>query len=433
MVTNWSLDDFAALVGRSEEDVERWRVAGLLDPNGRDSFDERDLARLLEIRRFEADGYGPEELAKAIRARELRPFLVEHLYPDTPQLSIEQAAERADIDPDQIRALRTALGLTADTLDERDLQALETFKVMSAVGLPWEAVLEGARVYGDTLRRLAETEVRLVHVHIHERLAASGVSDEEISRQIGALTDAVVPLLDGLVQWVHHQHLLQAEIEDAYLHLPTDAAHEQGTVETTIVFLDLASFTELTQTKGDRAAMEILARLEAAVRPVALDHDGKLVKQIGDGLMLAFRRPNGAGAFARTVVEGSRSDPEIPLLHVGIHTGRAIYSAGDYIGSTVNTAARVTGASSAGEILMTEDVAKQLDADEVAEPVGVRMLRGVESPVRLYRLVVRDEQRDPVCGKLVPAPPAARLNQDHEELWFCSQDCVRRFLLSEAG
>jgi hypothetical protein len=137
-------------------------------------------------------------------------------------------------------------------LGERDLQALEAFMVMSAVGLPWQAVLEGARVYDDTLRRLAETDVRLVHVHIHERLEASGVPDEEISRQIGALTDAVVPLLDGLVQWVHHQHLLQAEIEDAYLHLPSDAVREQGTVETTILFLDVASFAELTQTKGDR-------------------------------------------------------------------------------------------------------------------------------------------------------------------------------------
>lgn len=96
---------------------------------------------------------------------------------------------------------------------------------------------------------------------------------------------------------------------------------------------------------------------------MALDHDGKLVKQIGDGLMLAFPRPNGAAVFARAVVEASGHDPEIPQLHVGMHTGRAIYSAGDYVGKTVNTAARVTGGSAAGEILMTEDVVNQLDAD----------------------------------------------------------------------
>lgn len=48
-------------------------------------------------------------------------------------------------------------------------------------------------------------------------------------------------------------------------------------------------------------------------------------------------------------------------------------------------------------------------------------------------LVVREQQPDPVCGELVAAPPAARLSQDHEELWFCSQDCLRRFLLDEVG
>jgi DNA-binding transcriptional MerR regulator len=64
VISDWSAHEFAALIGRSEEEVERWRAAGLLDPSGRGSFDERDLARLLEIRRFEADGYSPEQLAK---------------------------------------------------------------------------------------------------------------------------------------------------------------------------------------------------------------------------------------------------------------------------------------------------------------------------------------------------------------------------------
>jgi adenylate cyclase len=247
------------------------------------------------------------------------------------------------------------------------------------------------------------------------------------------LEAAVGPLLDKLVQYVHHEHVLQATIEDAYLHLPTASAHEQGTVETTIAFLDLASFTELTQTKGDRAAMETLTRLESTVRLLALDHDGKLVKQIGDALMLAFRRPAAAAAFAHSVLDATRRDPEMPALHIGMHTGPAIYSGGDYIGTTVNTASRVASAAATGEVLMTERVAEQLDSREAAEPVGVRMLRGVESPVRLFRLTAREEQRDPVCGKLVAAPPAARLQHDQQDLWFCSRDCLRRFLVGESN
>jgi len=95
--------------------------------------------------------------------------------------------------------------------------------------------------------------------------------------------------------------------------------------------------------------METLTRLEEAVRPLALQHDGKLVKQIGDGLMLAFRGPEGAVVFASLALDAVSRDPEMPPLHVGVHTGPAIYRAGDYIGSTVNLASRVTGASSAGE------------------------------------------------------------------------------------
>lgn len=428
MATTWSLSEFAALIGRREEDVAHWRAAGLLDPAGSGRFDELDLVRLLTIRAGEASGYGLEELPRALKSGKVRPILPEYLYPDGPLLSMEEAAERVGMSAGDARALRTALGLTREVLLEHDVEVLGSFKVMADAGLSWAAVLEGARVYGDTLRRLAETEARLVHVHVHERLEASGVPEQERFRQAGVLEQAVGPLLDRLVQYVHHEHVLQATIEDAYLHLPTAGPHEQGTVETTIVFLDLASFTELTQTKGDRAAMDTLTRLESTVRLLALDHDGKLVKQIGDALMLAFRRPASAAAFAHGVLEAARRDPAMPALHIGMHTGPAIYSGGDYIGTTVNTASRVASAAATGEVLMTERVAEQLNGRQAAEAVGVRMLRGVESPVRLFRLTPHEERRDPVCGKLVATPPAARLRHDQDELWFCSEGCLRCFL-----
>ena len=423
-------EEFAALVGASPEQVEQWRREGLLDPQALGHFDELDLVRWLTIHEHEARGYGSAQLAAAIKAGEVRPFMGEFLFPSGRTLTLDEAAERAGVDPEIVRQLRTALGLSRDGgIAETWLSQLGAFKTMQAAGLPWEAVMEGARVYGDALRRLAETEVRLVHVHIHERLSASGMPEGEVLRQIGVIEEAVVPLLDGMVQGVHHEHLLQAMIEDAYLHLPSSAIPtERGSVETTIVFLDLEAFTELTHTKGDELAMETLTRLEGAVRPLALEHEGKLVKQIGDGLMLAFRRPDDAVAFARQALDAVAEDPDIPPLHVGIHTGPAIYRAGDYIGSTVNVASRVTGTSSAGEILLTDAVASALTEREMTEPVGVRMLRGAAQPLRLFRVVRRDERRDPICNAVVVDPPAAQLRHDGEDLWFCSQACLRRFL-----
>jgi len=79
---------------------------------------------------------------------------------------------------------------------------------------------------------------------------------------------------------------------------------------------------------------------------------GKVVKHIGDALMLAFRRADDAVGFARGLHEAARRDEAVPGLRVGMHRGPAIYRAGDYIGTTVNLASRVTGTATAGQTVL---------------------------------------------------------------------------------
>jgi class 3 adenylate cyclase len=271
-----------------------------------------------------------------------------------------------------------------------------------------------------------------VHVHIHERLTDEGASDEEATRHTAALEDAVVPLLDGMIQHIHHEHLLYAAVEDAYVHLVDDqGSGGRGAVTATIVFIDLASFTTLAETEGDHAAMELVTRLDSVVRTLVLEHHGKVVKHIGDELMLAFRQAADALRFAAALDRTARRDPRLPTLRTGMHSGPAIYRGGDYIGTTVNLAARVTAGAAANEILVTEATAVQADDDIPLESVGVRMLRGSAQPLQLYRLVNRNRQPDPVCGELVSDPPAARLRENDHEIWFCSQDCLREYLARE--
>jgi class 3 adenylate cyclase len=379
-------------------------------------------------------GYTPESLAEAVSKEDIEPFLGEYIYPRGPELSVNEAALKLGIEPEALRSLRTALGFTRETVLEDDLELFQGFHVMTAAGMPFEAVLEGARVFGDTLRRLAEAEVRLVHVHIHERLEEAGVEEDEIVRQIEDLQSAVIPLLDSVVHRVHHEHLLLASIEDAYVHLvDTDAPGGRGSVDATIAFIDVESFTQLTEKEGDEAAMETMTRVDLAVRALALDHGGKMVKQIGDALMLAFRDSGDAVRFSADLGRTVRRDASLPGLRIGMHCGPAIYRGGDYVGTTVNVASRVASQATAGETLMTQAVADRADPGIGVEPVGVRVLRGVEGPLSLYRLQHQDEKRDPVCGKLVESPPAARLQHGDEELWFCSKDCLRQYLGSEAA
>jgi adenylate cyclase len=428
-----SLDELAALVNMPAGELHAWTEAGLLDPAGRGSYDDFDMVRLMTIRHYRLLGYDPDSLAKAMASGEVEPRLGEYLYPKGRELSIEEAADRLGVGVDTLNALRTALGFTRDTVLEDDLELFNAFKVMSTAGLPPEAALEGARVFGDSLRRLAETETRLVHVHIHERLEDEGTDEGEIVRQIDDLQAAVLPLLDGVVERVHHEHLLLAAIEDAYVHLvDTEAPGGRGSVDATIVFIDVESFTKLAEAEGDEAAMDAITRVDSAVRGLALDHDGKVVKQIGDALMLAFRQSHDAVRFAAELEATARSDTSMPALRIGMHCGPAIYRGGDYLGTTVNLASRVTGQATAGETLMTQAVADRADDDIDLEPVGVRMLRGAEQPLSLYRLRHQREQRDPVCGRAVKSPPAAQLQEDDEELWFCSKDCLRKYLASDA-
>jgi adenylate cyclase len=432
--TDISVEEFAALVDTPADELRAWAGLGLLDPAGHGSFDEVDLLRLMTIRHYRELGYEPQQLAEALSRGEVDPFLGSYIYPSARELSLDEAAHQVELEPEMLRALRTALGFSRTTVHEGDLDLFRSLNTMAIAGMPFEAVVEGARVFGDTLRRLAEAEIRLVHVHIHERLEAEGAAEADIVQQIEGLQQAVVPLLDGIVQRVHHEHLLHASIEDAYVHLvDTDAPGSRGSVDATIVFIDVESFTQLAESQGDEAAMEAMTRVGSMVRALTLEHGGKVVKEIGDALMLAFRDAAEAVRFAAEIEQAVRGDEAMPGLHMGLHCGPAIYRGGDYLGATVNLAARVSNQAAAGETLMTQAVAERADDAVPIEPVGVRMLRGVERPLTLYRLTHRDAKRDPICGKLVEAPPAARLQQDDGELWFCSKECLRRYLETEAA
>ena len=429
MRTSRSLEEFAALVRHDPAEIAEWSDLSLLDPARTGRFDDFDLLRLMAIRHYEALGYDAQRLAGAIAAREVEPFLGEYIYPRERQLSVDEAADRSGVDVSLLHELLTALGWSRNTFLEGDLRVLEAFNAIAAAGMPREGLLEGARVFGDTLRRLAETLVRLVHVHIHERLIEEGLTEEDVVRRIHGLQEAALPIVDGITQRVLHEHFVQADIEDAYVHLvDTDTGAGRGSVDATIAFIDVESFTQLTETKGDQVAIDTMMRVDSLVRSLLRDHDGKVVKHLGDALMLAFRQPVDAIGFAGALHDAVAEEDSLPGLRVGIHTGPAIYRAGDYLGSTVNLASRVTTTASAGQTVMTDAVAQRLGDGGPIEQLGVRMLRGAAQPVRLYRLVSRQERRDPTCGRTVAEPPVARLRQDDDELWFCSEDCLRDYL-----
>ena len=133
--------------------------------------------------------------------------------------------------------------------------------------------------------------------------------------------------------------------------------------------------------------MHVLDRIDTIVRSLLVERDGKLVKQVGDGFMLAFRDPAAAVHFAVATQAELARDPELPAIRVGINTGPALYRTGDYLGSAVNVASRVVNSAMPGQILLTEPVATAASKAGIEiEELGVRMMRGVDNPLALYRV-----------------------------------------------
>ena len=103
-------------------------------------------------------------------------------------------------------------------------------------------------------------------------------------------------------------------------------------------FLDITGYTRLTEERGDAAAADLATRLSTSSRRSSMEHGGKAVKWLGDGVMFYFRDPGGGVLGALDMVEEvNRHD--LPPAHVGIHAGPVIFQEGDYYGRTVNIAA----------------------------------------------------------------------------------------------
>lgn len=167
-----------------------------------------------------------------------------------------------------------------------------------------------------------------------------------------------------------------------------DPAARRGAV----LFTDLVGFTAFTDAHGDRAAVDVLDRQSDLVAE-ALHGRGRIVKEIGDGLMVWFDDvPTGLDA-ARSILAGisaARDAAAFPLaVRMGMHVGEVMERGDDFVGQTVNIAARVADLAGPGELVVTDDVVRALGTAEpvdVFRPVGPTRVKGVGAPIWLHRL-----------------------------------------------
>ena len=163
---------------------------------------------------------------------------------------------------------------------------------------------------------------------------------------------------------------------------PADGQTDARQQPVSIVFTDLEGFTRYTSRQGDEAALALLAEHNRATGPIVRSRGGRVVKRIGDGLMLSFPSAESAVLASLELVE---VEPGPLRLRAGVHTGEAVVTPDDLIGHDVNVSARVAAIAGGGQVLATVAV-----RDAVGELRGVsfgrarrRSFKGVEETVQV--------------------------------------------------
>ncbi len=141
---------------------------------------------------------------------------------------------------------------------------------------------------------------------------------------------------------------------------PASAGGDHAATPIAVVFTDLEGFTRYTARSGDDAALALLAEHHRVIGPIVRSRGGRVVKRLGDGLMLSFPSAEAAVLAALELVDV----PPAPLrLRAGVHTGEAVVTPDDLIGHDVNVAARVAASARGGQVVATiavRDVAGEL-------------------------------------------------------------------------
>lgn len=434
-------EELARSVGVTAETVAEWEAMGLLDRDGEARFDA-DAVERARLLRFVTDrGIAATDVQRlAAEEGDVLGRWVAYLGgPHRGSRTVDQAAMEAGVDPGLARRIWRAAGLASQReVFDRDLPVFRTISVAMQAGLPEEALVQLVRVFSDALGRVADAEARLFHFYVHERLRRDGVTGNELTDATGAAGETLMALIEPTILYFHRLAWERAIREDMLLHLAEDLAQPGdpvGQLHVSVLFVDLAGFTPLTDAMGDNIAAEVLNRMSELVRDAAAECDGRVIKQVGDEFMVVFPTAERSVRCGLHLGRRVAAEDRFPGVRMAAHTGTALYREADYFGATINIAARVAAEAERGEFLVTDAVRQESTeaAGAVWESIGRRRLKGVSEPLELFSVRGGDTgdpgHVDPVCGMHIEsAASELRISRNGTDVWFCSDGCLQRFL-----
>jgi adenylate cyclase len=385
-----SLSEAARRSGVPASTLKRWAEEKIV-PVRRGRWTAAAAAQARVVARMRERGYSLEDLKTAGREGRLAFGFTEDLFSEPEErLSVDAVAAETGMERDLVERILVILGTPADRRGEvshEDAEALRHCARVLAAGFPLVAFLQLVRVYAQSMRRIADAEVRLFHLYVHEPLIRDAVPELEMAEEMGDLAANILPLAAPLTEYLHRRYLRFFVEQDVVGHMESDsiadtAEIELGHVHVSLCFIDLTGFTRYTEEEGDIEALDVVENFVVSVEET-LPREATIVKTIGDEVMVVSPDPCSLTEWAVAFLSRFEQRPQ---PRVGIHYGDAVYRDGDYFGSQVNLAHRIVNRALAGEVLVTEAVAEAAGGRDRLELEGIGQvsLKGFPAPTELF-------------------------------------------------
>ena len=385
--TGIPLHEAAQRAGVSVATLRRWAREGLV-PQYEGAWSPGAVSHARIVARLRERGHSLQDIRRAADEGRLAFGFIEELFPADGDgtYTLAEAARETGLEPALIERVVAALGLQpmqAGPLSAADVQLLRYMAAVLSAGLPLVAMLQLVRVYGQAMAQVADAEVRLFHLYVHEPLMRSGATGLEMAEEMHDLAREVLPLASPVMDQVHQRYLQYFVEQDVVGHMESDLDTEEidlGRMRVAIAFADLAGYTRLTEEEGELEAVDTVEKFVEAVE-TTLPDDARIIKTIGDEVMIVGSDPTaltdwGVG-FQQLYV--SRAPTRI-----GIHYGDALYRDGDYYGRAVNIASRVATRAAGGEVLVTRPVVERAGPHLEFQRIAEIRLKGFSESTEIF-------------------------------------------------
>jgi adenylate cyclase len=383
-------------VGVTPATLKRWVDTGVIPESPKaDDWPAAAVAHARIVARLRDRGHSLKEIRAAAQEGRLASGLMEDLFPSQDgNIDISEVAEQTGLEAALIERIWSSVGFPIkelDDLSDDDVQALRYIASVIDAGFPLVAFLQLVRVYGQAMSQIADAEVRLFHLYVHEPLMRDGVPGLQMAEEMENLARDLLPLASPIMDYIHQRFLQHFVEQDVVGHMEVELSEDSdlGRVRVAIAFADLAGYTRYTEEAGEEQALSTVERFIDAVQNTLPD-DARIIKTIGDEVMIVAQDVR---ALTDWAVGFQRLYRERPTPRIGVHQGATLYRDGDYFGRDVNLAARVVARARGGEVLVTDNVTKRFgDSDHLEfEDIGEVKLKGFDQPAKLCRAVARED------------------------------------------